>query len=124
MLNQGPGPRDPNDEKNVFIEIRTGSEFEDAALFTDDLYRMYQRYAERQDWQTDLYSMSEAEQGGIKEVIFEVCGRGVYSHLKYESGVHRVQRVPVYWPGGHIRTSTATVVVMPEAEEEEVEINP
>ncbi|MGI8588641.1 MAG: peptide chain release factor 1 [Chloroflexia bacterium] len=117
-------PRDPNDEKNVFIEVRAGAGGEEAALFAAELYRMYLRYAERQGWKTDLSTISEAEQGGIKEVIFEVIGRGAYSHFKYEGGVHRVQRVPTTESGGRIHTSTATVAVMPEAEEVEVEINP
>ncbi len=117
-------PRDPNDEKNVFIEIRAGAGGEEAALFAGELYRMYLRYAERQGWKTELSSISEAEQGGLKEVIFEVRGRGAYSRLKYEGGVHRVQRVPVTELGGRIHTSTATVAVMPEAEEVEVEIDP
>ena len=124
LLRQLLVPRDPNDEKNVFIEIRAGAGGEEAALFAGELYRMYQRYAERQGWKTELHSISEAEQGGLKEVIFEVRGRGAYSHFKYEGGVHRVQRVPATESGGRIHTSTATVAVMPEAEEVEVEINP
>jgi peptide chain release factor 1 len=117
-------PRDPNDEKNVFIEIRAGAGGEEAALFAAELYRLYTRYAERQGWKTEINSISEADQGGIKEVIFEVRGRGAYSHLKYEGGVHRVQRVPTTESGGRIHTSTVTVAVMPEAEEVEVDINP
>jgi peptide chain release factor 1 len=117
-------PRDPNDEKNVFIEIRAGAGGEEAALFAAELYRLYTRYAERQGWKTEISSISEADQGGIKEVIFEVRGRGAYSHLKYEGGVHRVQRVPTTESGGRIHTSTVTVAVMPEAEEVEVDINP
>ena len=117
-------PRDPNDEKNVFIEIRAGAGGEEAALFAGELYRMYLRYAERQGWKTELHSISEAGQGGLKEVIFEVRGQGAYSHFKYEGGVHRVQRVPSTESGGRIHTSTATVAVMPEAEEVEVAINP
>lgn len=117
-------PRDPNDEKNVFVEIRAGAGGEEAALFAGELYRLYQRFAERRGWKTELHSISEAEQGGLKEVIFEVRGRGAYSYLKYEGGVHRVQRVPTTESGGRIHTSTATVAVMPEAAEVEVEINP
>ncbi len=117
-------PRDPNDAKNVFIEIRAGAGGEEAALFAGELYRMYLRHAERMGWKTELSSISEAEQGGLKEVIFEVRGQGAYSHLKYEGGVHRVQRVPSTESGGRIHTSTATVAVMPEAAEVEVAINP
>ncbi len=117
-------PKDPNDEKNVFVEIRAGAGGDEAALFAGELYRMYSRYAERQGWKTDLSSISESEGGGIKEVIFEVLGRGAFSRLKYEGGVHRVQRVPATESGGRLHTSTATVAVMPEAEEVEVDINP
>src|SRR6476661_1565121 len=117
-------PRDPNDEKNVFIEIRAGAGGEEAALFAAELYRLYTRYAERQGWKTEISSISEADQGGIKEVIFEVRGRGAYSHFKYESGVHRVQRVPTTEQQGRIHTSTSTVAVLPEAEEVELDINP
>ncbi|HMA36306.1 MAG TPA: peptide chain release factor 1 [Chloroflexia bacterium] len=124
LLKQLLVPRDPNDEKNVFIEIRAGAGGEEAALFAAELYGMYQRYAQRQGWKTEISALSEADQGGIKEVIFEVRGRGAYSQLKYEGGVHRVQRVPSTESGGRIHTSTATVAVMPEAEEVEVEINP
>src|SRR5579859_1840677 len=118
LLKQLLVPRDPNDEKNVFIEIRAGAGGEEAALFAAQLY------AQRQGWKTEISALSEADQGGIKEVIFEVRGRGAYSQLKYEGGVHRVQRVPSTESGGRIHTSTATVAVMPEAEEVEVEINP
>lgn len=117
-------PRDPNDEKNVIVEIRAGTGGEEAALFAADLLRMYTRYAERQGWRVELMSSNPTGIGGFKEVIFMVEGRGAYSRLKYESGVHRVQRVPVTEASGRIHTSTATVAVLPEAEEVEVEINP
>ncbi len=117
-------PKDPYDEKDVIIEIRAGAGGDEAALFAAELYRMYLHYAERHRWKTELVSTSESDQNGFKEVIFEVKGRGAYSHFKYESGVHRVQRVPVTESGGRIHTSTATVAVMPEAEEVELEINP
>ena len=117
-------PKDPNDEKDVIIEIRAGAGGDEAALFAAELYRMYLHYAERHRWKTELVSTSESDQNGFKEVIFEVKGRGAYSHFKYESGVHRVQRVPVTESGGRIHTSTATVAVMPEAEEVELDINP
>jgi peptide chain release factor 1 len=117
-------PKDPNDEKNVFVEIRAGAGGDEAALFAAELYRMYTRYAERQGWKTEINSVSESDAGGVKEIIFEVLGRGAYSHLKYEGGVHRVQRVPSTESGGRLHTSTATVAVMPEVEEVEVEIDP
>ncbi len=117
-------PRDPNDEKNVIVEIRGGTGGEEAALFAGDLYRMYTRYAERQGWKLEVMSLSEAGQGGIKEVIVNIEGKGAYSRLKYESGVHRVQRVPATEASGRIHTSTATVAVLPEADEIDVEINP
>ncbi|HEY8414529.1 MAG TPA: peptide chain release factor 1 [Thermaerobacter sp.] len=117
-------PRDPRDQRNVIMEIRAGTGGEEAALFAADLFRMYQRYAERQGWRTEVMSSTESDLGGFKEVIFSVTGRGAYSRLKHESGVHRVQRVPVTESGGRIHTSTATVAVLPEAEEVEVEINP
>jgi peptide chain release factor 1 len=117
-------PKDPYDEKDVIIEIRAGAGGDEAALFAAELYRMYLHYAERHRWKTELVSTSESDQNGFKEVIFEVKGRGAYSHFKYESGVHRVQRVPVTESGGRIHTSTATVAVMPEAEEVELDINP
>jgi peptide chain release factor 1 len=115
-------PRDPNDEKNVIVEIRAGTGGEEAALFAGDLYRMYTRYAERQGWKLEIMSLSEAGQGGIKEVIVNIEGRGVYSKLKYESGVHRVQRVPATEASGRIHTSTATVAVLPEADEIDIAI--
>ncbi|MBE3587373.1 MAG: peptide chain release factor 1 [Thermoanaerobacteraceae bacterium] len=117
-------PRDPNDEKNVIMEIRAGTGGEEAALFASDLFRMYTRYAERQGWRTELMSTSYTDLGGIKEVIFLIEGKGAYSRLKFESGVHRVQRIPVTESGGRIHTSAATVAVLPEAEEVDVEINP
>jgi len=117
-------PKDPLDEKNVIVEIRAGAGGEEAALFAGDLFRMYSRYAERRGWKIELLSANATELGGFKEVIFMVHGQGAYSTLKYESGVHRVQRVPVTEAGGRIHTSTATVAVLPEAEEVEVEIDP
>jgi peptide chain release factor 1 len=117
-------PRDPNDEKNVIIEIRGGTGGEEAALFAAQLYRAYTRYAERQRWKTELVSSTPTDIGGFKEVIFLIEGEGAYSRLKYESGVHRVQRVPETESSGRIHTSTATVAVLPEAEEVEVEIGP
>jgi peptide chain release factor 1 len=116
-------PKDPNDEKNVILEIRGGTGGEEAALFAGDLYRMYTRFAERQRWKLEIMSLSEAGQGGIKEVIVNIEGRGVYSKLKYESGVHRVQRVPATEASGRIHTSTATVAVLPEADEVDIVIN-
>src|SRR5919201_4610846 len=110
-------PRDPLDEKNVIVEIRAGEGGEEAALFAADLYRMYARYAERHRWKTEILSQSLSDKGGFKEVIFKVSGRGAYSKLKFESGVHRVQRVPTTEAQGRIHTSTATVAVLPEAEE-------
>jgi peptide chain release factor 1 len=116
-------PKDPNDDKNVIVEIRAGTGGEEAALFAGDLYRMYTRYAERQGWKLEMMSLSEAGQGGVKEVIVNIEGRGAYSKLKYESGVHRVQRVPDTEASGRIHTSTATVAVLPEADEIDIEIN-
>src|SRR5215471_3497818 len=116
-------PRDPNDEKNVVLEIRAGTGGDEAALFAAELFRMYSRYAERQGWKIDVMSSSDTGIGGLKEVIATVEGRGAYSKLKYESGVHRVQRVPATEASGRIHTSTATVAVLPEAEEVEVPIN-
>ncbi|MCR4397672.1 MAG: peptide chain release factor 1 [Firmicutes bacterium] len=117
-------PRDPNDDRDVIVEIRAGTGGEEAALFAADLYRMYARYAERQGWKVEFVSSNPTDIGGFKEVIFTVDGEGAYSRLKYESGVHRVQRVPVTESGGRIHTSTATVAVLPEAEEVDVEIDP
>lgn len=117
-------PRDPNDERNVIVEIRAGAGGDEAGLFAANLFRMYTRYAEDHGWKVALISANETGLGGFKEVIFEVRGRGAYSRLKYESGVHRVQRVPATEASGRIHTSTATVIVLPEMEEVEVEINP
>ena len=116
-------PKDPNDEKNVILEIRAGTGGDEAALFASDLFRMYSRYAERQRWKLEVLSVSEGGTGGIKEAIASIEGRGVYSRLKYESGVHRVQRVPATEASGRIHTSTATVAVLPEAEEVDIQIN-
>jgi peptide chain release factor 1 len=116
-------PKDPNDEKNVIVEIRAGTGGEEAALFAFDLYRMYTRFAERQRWKVDVLSSSETDNGGFREIIFEVNGRGAYSYLRYESGVHRVQRVPSTESQGRIHTSTASVAVLPEAEEVDIQIN-
>ena len=117
-------PRDPNDEKNVMLEIRAGTGGDEAALFAGDLFRMYSRYAERQGWRIEIMNLSETGGGGIKEVIAGVEGKGAYSRLKYESGVHRVQRVPATEASGRIHTSTATVAVLPEAEEVDIQIDP
>jgi peptide chain release factor 1 len=117
-------PKDPNDEKDVVVEIRAGTGGQEAALFAADLLEMYQRYAERRGWRTEVLSSSPSELGGFKEVVLEITGKGAYSRLKHESGVHRVQRIPVTESGGRIHTSTATVAVLPEAEEVEVAIDP
>ncbi len=116
-------PKDPNDEKNVVLEIRAGTGGDEAALFAAELFRMYSRYAERQGWRLELMSSNDTGVGGLKEVIAMIEGRGVYSKLKYESGVHRVQRVPATEASGRIHTSTVTVAVLPEAEEVDVQIN-
>jgi peptide chain release factor 1 len=116
-------PKDPNDAKNVILEIRGGTGGDEAALFASDLFRMYNRFAERNGWKVEVLSMSESGVGGIKEVIAIIAGRGVYSKLKYESGVHRVQRVPATEASGRIHTSTATVAVLPEAEEVDIQID-
>jgi peptide chain release factor 1 len=116
-------PKDPNDEKNVIVEIRAGTGGDEAALFAADLFRMYTRYAERQRWKVEVLSSTETDGGGFREIIFEVSGRGAYSHLRYESGVHRVQRVPATESQGRIHTSTASVAVLPEAEEVDIQIN-
>jgi peptide chain release factor 1 len=116
-------PKDPNDEKNVILEIRAGTGGDEAALFAADLFRMYTRYAERQGWKVDVMSVSDGSTGGIKEAIVSIEGRGVYSRMKYESGVHRVQRVPATEAQGRIHTSTATVAVLPEAEDVDIQIN-
>jgi len=117
-------PRDPNDEKDIIIEIRAGTGGTEAAIFAADLYRLYSRYAQNKGWKTDILSMSESGIGGFKEMIFEVRGKAAYSRLKYERGVHRVQRVPVTESSGRIHTSTATVAVLPKAEEVDIEIRP
>jgi len=116
-------PKDPNDEKNVVLEIRAGTGGDEAALFAADLFRMYTRFAERQGWRVDVLSSNESGVGGLKEVIATIEGKGVYSRLKYESGVHRVQRVPATEASGRIHTSTATVAVLPEAEEVDIQID-
>ena len=116
-------PKDPNDEKNVILEIRGGTGGDEAALFAADLFRMYSRYAERQGWKIEVLNLSDNGIGGIKEVIAMIEGRNAYSRLKYESGVHRVQRVPATEASGRIHTSTATVAVLPEAEEVDIQIN-
>jgi peptide chain release factor 1 len=116
-------PKDPNDQKNVVLEIRAGTGGDEAALFASDLFRMYSRYAERQGWRLELLNLSETGSGGTKEVIALIEGRNVYSRLKYESGVHRVQRVPATEASGRIHTSTATVAVLPEAEEVDIQID-
>ncbi len=117
-------PKDLRDERNVIVEIRAGAGGDEAGLFAADLFRMYTRYAEQRGWKTDLLNAHSTGIGGFKEVIFEVAGKGAYSRLKYESGVHRVQRVPVTESQGRIHTSTATVAVLPEADEVEVHIDP
>lgn len=118
-------PQDPNDAKNVFLEIRAGAGGNEAAIFAGDLFRMYSRYAEDQGWQVEILSVSQGEHGGYKEIISRVIGQGAYSQLKFESGVHRVQRVPLTEAQGRIHTSTCTVAVFPEADEiGDIEINP
>ena len=116
-------PKDPNDEKNVIVEIRGGAGGDEAALFAAELFRMYTKYAERQRWKIDMMNLNENGLGGFKEVVFMINGKGVYSKMKYESGVHRVQRIPVTESGGRIHTSTSTVAIMPEAEEVDVELD-
>ncbi|SFT25176.1 peptide chain release factor 1 [Paenibacillus sp. BC26] len=115
-------PKDPNDDKNVIVEIRGAAGGDEAALFASDLYRMYMKFADTQGWRVELLEFSESDLGGFKEVIFMVTGKGAYSKLKFESGAHRVQRIPVTESGGRIHTSTSTVAVMPEVEEVEIEI--
>jgi len=117
-------PKDPNDERDVILEIRAGTGGEEAALFVADLFRMYTRYAEEKRWQLELLSLNETGIGGLKEVIAGIKGKGAYSRLKYESGVHRVQRVPATEASGRIHTSAVTVAVLPEAEEVDVDIDP
>ena len=116
-------PKDPNDEKNVVLEIRAGTGGDEAALFAGELFRMYSKFAERNGWRIEVMSASDTGVGGLKEVIATIEGRGVYSKLKYESGVHRVQRVPATEASGRVHTSTVSVAVLPEAEEVDVQIN-
>ena len=117
-------PKDANDERDIIMEIRAGTGGDEAGLFAADLFRMYSRYAQSRDWSTDIIDINETAIGGIKEIIFEVKGKGAFSRLKYERGVHRVQRVPTTESSGRIHTSTATVAVLPEAKEVELDINP
>lgn len=116
-------PKDPNDDKNVIVEIRGGAGGDEANIFAGDLFRMYTRYAERKGWKVDIVNANESEAGGYREISFMINGKGAYSRLKYESGVHRVQRIPSTESGGRIHTSTATVAVMPEVEEVDVKLN-
>jgi peptide chain release factor 1 len=117
-------PKDPNDEKNVILEIRAGAGGDEAGLFAEEVMQMYLRYADRKGWKADIVDMSPGSVGGIKDVTITLSGEGVYSHLKYESGVHRVQRVPATEAQGRIHTSTITVSVMPEAEDVDIKLNP
>ena len=117
-------PEDPNDQKHVIVEIRAGVGGDEAGLFAADLFRLYSRYAQRQGWRTDVVDVNETGLGAMKEIVFQVKGKGAYSRLKHESGGHRVQRIPVTESGGRIHTSTATVAVLPEADEVEVAISP
>ena len=117
-------PKDPNDEKNVILEVRAGTGGEEAALFAGDLLRMYMRYAERKGWKTEIMELNDTGIGGIKEAVIMIKGKGAYSRLKYESGVHRVQRVPATESSGRIHTSAATVAVLPEVDDVEIQINP
>ncbi len=123
-INQAINPSDPMDAKDIIVEIRAGTGGDEAALFAADLFRMYQHYAEKQGWQTHLISSNRTGIGGLKEVIFEIIGTNVYSNLKYESGVHRVQRVPETEKSGRIHTSAATVAILPEAEEVDIQLKP
>ncbi|MDR2903166.1 MAG: peptide chain release factor 1 [Clostridiales bacterium] len=116
-------PKDPNDDKNVIVEIRGGAGGDEAALFAGDLYRMYSMYSEKRRWKTELMNLNDSDGGGIKEVVFMIYGKGAYSRLKYESGVHRVQRIPATESNGRIHTSTVTVAVLPEAEEVDFELD-
>jgi len=116
-------PKDPNDDKNTIVEIRAGTGGDEAALFAADLFRLYTRFAERNNWKREIMEMNDTGIGGYKEVIFSVIGKGAYGLMKYESGVHRVQRVPKTEAGGRVHTSAATVAILPEAEEAEIEIN-
>jgi peptide chain release factor 1 len=117
-------PRDENEDKDAIVEIRAGTGGDEATLFASDLYRMYFRYAQVKGWQIEIIDSNQNEAGGFKEVIFEVKGKGAYGHLKYERGVHRVQRVPVTESSGRIHTSTATVAVLPEVEDIDIQVNP
>lgn len=117
-------PKDPNDDKSVIVEIRGGAGGDEAALFAGDLFRMYSRYGETKGWKIDIMDSHESDLGGYKEIIFSIEGYGAYSKLKYESGVHRVQRIPSTESGGRIHTSTVTVAVLPEAEEVDIEVDP
>jgi peptide chain release factor 1 len=117
-------PKDPNDQKDVIMEIRAGTGGDEAALFAADLFRMYSRYAAERHWNIDIIDVSEGAGGGYKEIVYEVKGKGVYSRMKYERGVHRVQRIPVTESSGRIHTSTATVAVLPEADEVDIDISP
>lgn len=123
-LRAGLLPKDPNDEKDIIMEIRAGTGGDEAALFAADLFRLYSRYAQARNWKTDVISMNESGIGGLKEIIFEIKGKGAFSRLKYERGVHRVQRIPITESSGRIHTSTATVAVLPEADEVDIEVNP
>lgn len=117
-------PKDPNDKKNVIVEIRGGAGGDEANLFAGDLFRMYSHYAESKKWRTEILNFNESDIGGFKEIVFMISGNGVYSRLKFESGVHRVQRIPETESNGRIHTSTVTVAILPEAEEVDVKINP
>jgi peptide chain release factor 1 len=117
-------PKDPNDERSVIVEIRAAAGGDEAGLFAADLFRMYSRYAQSKNWAVDVINANQSGIGGFKEIIFEIKGRGAYSRLKYESGAHRVQRVPVTEASGRIHTSTATVAVLPEVEDVDVHVNP
>ncbi len=118
-------PKDPNDDKNIFLEIRAGTGGDEAAIFVGDLFRMYSRYAEERQWQIEIMSANEGEHGGYKEIITRIVGKGAYSRLKFESGAHRVQRIPETESGGRIHTSACTVAILPEASEiDEIDINP
>ncbi|KKL22338.1 hypothetical protein LCGC14_2436460, partial [marine sediment metagenome] len=117
-------PKDPNDEKDIIMEIRAGAGGNEAGLFAADLFRMYSRYAQAKGWEIDIININESGIGGLKEIVFEIKGKGAFSRLKYERGVHRVQRVPTTESSGRIHTSTATVAVLPQADEVEVSINP
>jgi peptide chain release factor 1 len=123
-LKLGLLPKDPNDEKNIFMEIRAGAGGDEAAIFAAELFRMYSRYAQTRRWNVDIINSSESVGGGYKEIVVEISGKGVFSRLKYERGVHRVQRVPITESSGRIHTSTATVAVLPEADEVDLTIDP